>query len=144
MLRLLNMSVKGFQMKKAVVLAIAAVASIGLLTGCSSSNSAVKKVDPVAFSEIVVQPSVIVLDVRTPEEFASGHIANAININLADSTFAAEVAKLDKNATVAVYCRSGNRSGVATGQMAELGFVDMYDMQGGILDWEAAGGTVVN
>ena len=71
-------------------------------------------------------------------------IENAININLEGSDFASEVSKLDKNATIAVYCRSGNRSGVATEQMAELGFTDMYDMQGGILDWEAAGGPVIN
>ena len=130
-------------MKKAVALAVAAIASVGLLAGCSSSNEAIKKVDPVEFSEVVAQPGVIVLDVRTPEEFNAGHIANAININLEGSDFTSEVSKLDMNATIAVYCRSGNRSGVATEQMAELGFVDMYDMQGGILDWEAAGGPVV-
>lgn len=131
-------------MKKAVAMAMAAIASVGILAGCSSSNEAVKKVDPVEFSEVVNQPGIVILDVRTPEEFSAGHIANAININLQSSDFASEVSKLDKNATVAVYCRSGNRSGVATAQMAELGFVDMYDMQGGILDWEAAGGQVVN
>jgi rhodanese-related sulfurtransferase len=130
-------------MKKAVALAVAAIASVGLLAGCSSSNEAIKKVDPVEFSEVVKQPGVITLDVRTPEEFNAGHIANAININLEGSDFTSEVSKLDMNATIAVYCRSGNRSGVATEQMAELGFVDMYDMQGGILDWEAAGGPVV-
>lgn len=131
-------------MKKAVALAVAAIASVGLLAGCSSSNEAIKKVDPVEFSEVVKQPGVITLDVRTPEEFNAGHIANAININLEGSDFTSEVSKLDMNATIAVYCRSGNRSGVATEQMAELGFVDMYDMQGGILEWEAAGGQVVN
>ena len=131
-------------MKKAVALALAAIASVGLLAGCSSSNEAIKKVDPVEFSEVVKQPGVITLDVRTPEEFNAGHIANAININLEGSDFTSEVSKLDMNATIAVYCRSGNRSGVATEQMAELGFVDMYDMQGGILDWEAVGGQVVN
>ena len=131
-------------MKRAVALAVAAIASVGLLAGCSGSNEAIKKVDPVEFSEVVKQPGVIILDVRTPEEFNAGHIANAININLEGSDFASEVSKLDKNATVAVYCRSGNRSGVATEQMAELGFVDMYDMQGGILEWEAAGDQVVN
>ncbi len=131
-------------MKRAVALAVAAIASVGLLAGCSGSNEAIKKVDPVEFSEVVKQPGIIILDVRTPEEFNAGHIANAININLEGSDFASEVSKLDKNATVAVYCRSGNRSGVATEQMAELGFVDMYDMQGGILDWEAAGGQVVS
>ena len=131
-------------MKKAAALAVAAIASVGLLAGCSSSNEAIKKVDPVEFSEVVKQPGVITLDVRTPEEFNAGHIANAININLEGSDFTSEVSKLDMNATIAVYCRSGNRSGVATEQMAELGFVDMYDMQGGILEWEAAGGQVVN
>jgi rhodanese-related sulfurtransferase len=130
-------------MKKAVALAVAAIASVGLLAGCSSSNEATKKVDPVEFSEVVKQPGVVILDVRTPEEFNAGHIKNAININLEGSDFASEVSKLDMNATVAVYCRSGNRSGVATEQMADLGFTDMYDMQGGIIDWEAAGGQVV-
>lgn len=130
-------------MKKAVAVAVAAIASVGLLTGCSSSNEAIKKVAPVEFSEAINQTGVIVLDVRTPEEFSAGHLPNAININLEGADFAGEVSKLDKNAIVAVYCRSGNRSGVATELMAELGFVDMYDMQGGILDWEAAGGQIV-
>lgn len=130
-------------MKKVVTLAVAAIASVGLLTGCSSSNEAIKKVAPVDFSEVVTEPGVIVLDVRTPEEFSAGHLANAININLEGSDFTTEVSKLDKNATVAVYCRSGNRSGVATEQMAGLGFTDMYDMQGGIVEWQAAGGQVV-
>ena len=130
-------------MKKSVALAVAAIASVGLLAGCSSSNEAIKKVDPVEFSEVIAEPGVIILDVRTPEEFNAGHIENAININVADSNFSSEVSKLDKNATVAVYCRSANRSAVATKEMAELGFTDMYDMQGGIIDWEAAGGPVV-
>jgi phage shock protein E len=131
-------------MKKAVALAVAAIASVGLLAGCSSNNEATKKVDPVEFSEVIAQPGVIILDVRTPEEFNAGHIPNAININVAASNFSSEVSKLDKNATVAVYCRSANRSAVATNEMADLGFTDMYDMQGGIIDWEAAGGPVVN
>ena len=130
-------------MKKVTTLTVAAISAIAMLTGCSSTNEAIKKVDPVKFSEVIAQPGVIILDVRTPEEFNAGHITNAININLEGSDFSSEVSKLDKNATVAVYCRSGNRSGVATDQMAEIGFTDMYDMQGGILDWEAAGGPVV-
>ena len=130
-------------MKKVTTLTVAAISAIAMLTGCSSTNEAIKKLDPVKFSEVIAQPGVIILDVRTPEEFNAGHIANAININLEGSDFSSEVSKLDKNATVAVYCRSGNRSGVATDQMAEIGFTDMYDMQGGIVDWEAAGGPVV-
>ena len=130
-------------MKKVTTLTVAAISAIAMLTGCSSTNEAIKKVDPVKFSEVIAQPGVIILDVRTPEEFNAGHITNAININLEGYDFSSEVSKLDKNATVAVYCRSGNRSGVATDQMAEIGFTDMYDMQGGIVDWEAAGGPVV-
>ncbi|KGA15707.1 hypothetical protein GM51_14260 [freshwater metagenome] len=130
-------------MKKVTTLTVVAISAIAMLTGCSSTNEAIKKVDPVKFSEVIAQPGVIILDVRTPEEFNAGHITNAININLEGSDFSSEVSKLDKNATVAVYCRSGNRSGVATDQMAEIGFTDMYDMQGGIVDWEAAGGPVV-
>jgi rhodanese-related sulfurtransferase len=49
------------------------------------------------------------------------------------------VAKLDKSATYAVYCRSGNRSGEAVKVMEDLGFTDMYDMDGGVIDWAAAG-----
>lgn len=131
-------------MKKVVALTAAAIAVVGFLAGCSSSNDAIKKVDPLAFNDVVTQPGVIILDVRTPEEFMTGHLVSAININLEGSDFASEVSKLDKNSTVAVYCRSGNRSGVATKQMAELGFTDMYDMQGGIVEWQAAGGQVVN
>ncbi len=130
-------------MKKVTTLTVVAISAIAMLTGCSSTNEAIKKVDPVKFSEVIAQPGVIILDVRTPEEFNAGHITNAININLEGSDFSSEVSKLDENATVAVYCRSGNRSGVATDQMAEIGFTDMYDMQGGIVDWEAAGGPVV-
>jgi rhodanese-related sulfurtransferase len=130
-------------MKKVTTLTVAAISAIAMLTGCSSTNEAIKKVDPVKFSEVIAQPGVIILDVRTPEEFNAGHIANAININLEGSDFSSEVSKLDKNATVAVYCRSANRSAVATKEMADLGFTDMYDLQGGIVDWEAAGGPVV-
>lgn len=130
-------------MKKVTALTVATIAAIAMLTGCASTNEAIKKVDPVEFSEVIAQTGVIILDVRTPEEFNAGHIANSININIAGPDFASEVSKLDKNATVAVYCRSANRSAVATKEMADLGFTDMYDLQGGIIDWEAAGSPVV-
>lgn len=130
-------------MKKVKAMTVVAIAAVAVLTGCATSNEATKKVDPVTFSEVIAQPDVIILDVRTPEEFNAGHIANAINIDFTGPDFVSEVSKLDKNATVAVYCRSANRSGVATKEMSDLGFTDMYDMQGGIVDWEAAGGPVV-
>lgn len=84
-----------------------------------------------------------VLDVRHPEEFAAGHLANAQNIDVEASTFTSEIAELDKNAAYAVYCHSGRRSRIATEQMAKAGFDHLYNLNGGIAAWSAAGGAVV-
>lgn len=76
---------------------------------------------------------VIIVDVRTAEEFASGHIQNAINIPV--ESISAEPAELsDKDATILVYCRSGNRSEQASRKLVELGYTQIYDF-GGIIDW---------
>jgi phage shock protein E len=77
--------------------------------------------------------------VRSPEEFAEGHLANAINIDFQSGNFESEISRLNKGTTYAVYCRSGNRSGQAVKVMADLGFTDLYDMDGGVIDWAAAG-----
>lgn len=128
-------------MKRAIAFALIAVS---LLSGCSSSSSsAVKTLDAQAFSEIAAKSSTYVLDVRTPGEFAAGHLTNAHNIDVEASTFGNEIGKLDKHATYAVYCHSGNRSAVATSQMAKAGFDHIYNLNGGIEAWAAAGGAVV-
>jgi rhodanese-related sulfurtransferase len=77
--------------------------------------------------------------VRTPEEFAQGHIAGAINYNVEDPMFAELVAGLDPAVTYAVYCRSGNRSQVAVEQMTGAGITSIYELADGIVGWEAAG-----
>jgi phage shock protein E len=118
----------------------AALAAFGLLlTGCSAGASATPKLSIEEFAAKAAEPNIIVLDVRTPGEFAQGRLANAINVDFQSGNFEQEVAKLDKNATYAVYCRSGNRSGEAVKVMEDLGFTDMYDMNGGVIDWAAAG-----
>ena len=114
-----------------------------LLGGCSSSSTAGAKVDPVAFLTEVSSPEVIVLDVRTPEEFAAGHLAGARNIDVEGAGFAAQVATLDPTATYAVYCRSGRRSAVAAATLTELGFTHVIDLDGGLVDLQAAGAAVV-
>ena len=125
-------------MKKAKF--IAALATLVLaLTGCSSSGSASPQLGIEEFAAKTAEANVVVLDVRTPAEFAEGHLANAINIDFQSGNFESEISTLDKNATYAVYCRSGNRSGQAVKVMADLGFTDLYDMDGGVIDWEAAG-----
>ena len=95
------------------------------------------------FSTAMKQPGTIVLDVRTPAEYASGHLAQAKNIDIEAFSFAKQIASLDKNATYAVYCHSGRRSAIAVQQLETLGFADTYDLAGGISAWAAAGGQVV-
>ena len=75
----------------------------------------------------------VLLDVRTPEEFASGHIQSAINIDFQNPSFAEDVKKLDTSKPYFVYCRSGNRSGKAISFMKENGFTKIYELQGGIV-----------
>ncbi len=84
----------------------------------------------------------VVLDVRTPEEFASGHLAEAENIDFRAADFRDQVSKLDRDQTYYLYCRTGNRSGQASEIMRELGFTSLYNI-GGISDLESAGATVV-
>jgi phage shock protein E len=84
-------------------------------------------------------PGTVIIDVRTPEEFNSGHVQGALNIPVEAPDFAAQVTALDTSATYAIYCRSGNRSAVATAEMGAMGFMHLYDLEGGFTDLEAAG-----
>jgi phage shock protein E len=129
-------------MKPPAWLAALALAAV-LLTGCTSSSPAVSDVDVTAAAEIVESGDAVILDVRTSEEFAAGHLPGAININVEAADFADRVSGLDESAETLVYCRTGNRSGIATAEMADLGFTDMSDLQGGIEAWATAGEEVV-
>lgn len=88
-------------------------------------------------------PDFIILDVRTPAEYSSGHIEDAINIDVNSGSFISEVEALDKDSTYLVYCRSGIRSASARDTMAQLGFLNIYNMNGGITEWQSAGFPVV-
>ena len=81
----------------------------------------------------------IIIDVRTPEEYASGRIEKAINLDYYSETFADELDRLDKDKTYLIYCRSARRTGQALDMMEELGFVEVYNMLGGMVRWEAVG-----
>jgi phage shock protein E len=81
----------------------------------------------------------VVLDVRTPEEFAEGHLEGAVLVDFYAADFAEQLAALDTDVPYLVYCRSGNRSGQALGVMEQLGFASAVDVDGGIVAWTDAG-----
>lgn len=124
-------------MKKLIV---ALVASAFALTACS--NSAVKSVENVGPTEWVQKVNagdVKIIDVRTPEEYAAGHVVNAVNINVESGSFESEIASLDKGATYALYCRSGRRSAIAADLMSKAGFEKVINLEGGFVDILGAG-----
>jgi len=121
----------------------ALIASALLLAGCSTSSSAID-LSVTEFSAKVAEVGVITLDVRTPGEFAEGHVEGARLIDFQSGNFENEIAALDKNATYAVYCRSGNRSGQAVKVMQDAGFTNVFNMNGGVIDWANAGLPLVN
>jgi rhodanese-related sulfurtransferase len=123
---------------------IALIASVLLLAGCSSSASGVTNMNVSEFSQKITETGVVTLDVRTPGEFAEGHIEGAQLIDFQSGNFENEISSLDKNATYAVYCRSGNRSGQAVKVMHDAGFHNVYNLNGGVIDWANSGLPLVN
>jgi rhodanese-related sulfurtransferase len=81
----------------------------------------------------------VVLDVRTPEEFAAGHLTGAIELDARSSTFADDLGDLARDVPYLVYCHSGNRSAAAVAAMRALGFTNVSELDGGIAAWQAAG-----
>lgn len=79
------------------------------------------------------------IDVRTPEEVAEGHLAGSLNINFLGDSFTQEIEALNKNKTYLLYCRSGARTRKAADQMQKAGFKKIYMLEGGITAWNEAG-----
>ena len=121
-------------MKKQIAVIVSALL---ILTGCSSAGSA--DLGAAEFQAKTQEGGVITLDVRTPGEFFNGHIAGDLNIDVEGMQFNSEIAKLDKNATYAVYCRSGRRSAIAVKEMKDAGFKNLFNMKAGTEEWSAAG-----
>ena len=144
----------GMHINKAGAIGLAAAAAL-TLGACTSATEAEPQtsvsqaqpsaaaisevVSPQEFNEVIQQPDVVTLDVRTPAEFAEGHIEGAQNIDINGPDFAGEVAKLDPNTTYAVYCRSGKRAGMAEADLVAAGFTNVRDLDGHMLQWEADG-----
>ncbi|MGA7687723.1 MAG: rhodanese-like domain-containing protein [Jiangellales bacterium] len=118
------------------------VAAAVSLVGCSSDDAATAAVTTVGAEQLVEVAETgqaTVIDVRTPQEYAAGHVAGALNINVESPTFADEIEALPKDQTYVIYCRSGNRSAAAAEQMADAGFTDLYDVDAGLATLAEAG-----
>lgn len=105
-----------------------------LLVGCAQS-----KTKPITeFSQNDIK-NVMLIDVRTPEEYSAGHIDNAVNINWYDEDFVKQFDTTDKNKTIYVYCKKGGRSLKAQEKLISLGFVKVINLEGGYDAWKADG-----
>jgi rhodanese-related sulfurtransferase len=103
-----------------------------IIVGCSKAT-AIQNISVQEAQDLLLKDGVIILDVRTPEEYASGHIPNTELVPLQVLDGMAE--ELDKNATYLIVCRSGNRSQQASDLLVNNGFKQIYNMTGGMNEW---------
>jgi len=117
----------------------AAAASGGKTEG---KAPAPRKVDVTKFEKLWQDKHNIVLDVRTPKEFAAGHIPGATNVDISAPDFEQKLRALSKDKTYLVHCASGGRSARACDKMNRLGFEHLVDLAPGFKGWEKAGKPV--
>lgn len=84
-------------------------------------------------------PGFVLLDIRTDAEVAAGHISGSESLDFYAPAFRERLAELDRSKTILIYCRTGNRTGQAYVMMEDLGFEEVYDLDGGITEWIASG-----
>lgn len=108
---------------------------LGLSVNASAQSDSIKTVDAAQSAEIIKSDSVVLVDVRTAEEYAAGHIPNAKNVDVLKSDFKDRVETLSKNKEIAVYCRSGKRSLMAANTLAKMGY-KVINLRGGWKEWQ--------
>lgn len=120
---------------KAKIVSLAAF--VFLFIGCQKENSKeIQTVDSKIFEEkLKATENPQLIDVRTPEEFSVEHLKNAVNSNWNGDSFVADAGKYDKSKPIFVYCKAGGRSSEAAEKLKELGFQEIYNLDGGIMKW---------
>ena len=127
-------------MKSKILFSLALIFT--LFFASAQTATKIKTVEVPAFAkEIKTNKKPQILDVRTPSEFAEGHIDNAVNVDWQGEDFVKNAEKFNKNKPVYVYCRSGKRSLKASEKLEELGFKNIYNLDGGFLKWNAESKT---
>lgn len=131
-------------LKSTFLLALPALLFLMAMIGASEAGSDPgRNVEPGEAQALILKNKgnrdFVVLDVRTPGEFAQGHLEGAVLVDYRSAGFREEMAGLDRTKTYLVYCRTGNRSTRALGIMSELGFRSYYHLEGGITRWAEEG-----
>lgn len=110
-----------------------------------TASAGISVVTPDEAAATIADPpsDLVILDVRTQEEFDEGHIEGAVMLDFYRPDFVEQLATLDPEVPYVIYCRSGNRSGQTRTEMVELGFTTVEDINGGIVAWQGAGLPVV-
>lgn len=108
----------------------------------SPAGQTITHVDAATAAKLVAANKVKILDIRTPEEYAEGHLRGATNINFSAPDFRQKLASLDRKQPYLLHCRSGNRSTKSLPVFEELGFRSVTHLDGGILAWTKAGQPV--
>lgn len=131
-------------MRRSAFILLALLALVASACGGATATDGVRLVDASSAAESVDQPGTVVLDIRTPQEYAEARIDGAVNIDFYATDFADSIAELPRDASYVMYCRSGNRSAEAAKLMKDLGFEDVSELDGGILSWANAGLPMVS
>ncbi|MGY3792803.1 rhodanese-like domain-containing protein [Aquimarina sp. 433] len=129
---------------KIKTIAIVMIFSV-LFINCKDQNKDTAIVELITVEEmdsLLEMEKVQLVDVRTPQEYADGHIEGAINIDFTDENFETLLSEVDKTKPVAVYCGRGGRSGKCSAYMKKAGFTKIYDLDGGITEWKYKGKPV--
>ena len=131
-------------MTRARLLLLTLLALVASACGGATATDGVRLVDASSAAEAVDEVGTVVLDIRTPQEYAEARIDGAVNIDFYATDFADSIAELPRDGSYVMYCRSGNRSAEATKLMRDLGFEDVSELDGGILSWANAGLPMVS
>jgi rhodanese-related sulfurtransferase len=107
------------------------------------TDDAIRHVDPAAAGQLIDEKKVVILDLRTPEEFQAGHLAGATNVNFRATDFAQQLDRLNKDQAYLVHCASGRRSTASLETFKKLKFKSVAHLDGGMMAWEKAGKPVV-
>lgn len=112
------------------------------VSSCNINGQKYKTISVADFDEKMHETNIQLVDVRTPEEYAEKHLKDAVNMNFNGDDFIEIISRLDKTKPVLVYCLSGGRSAKAAALISKKGCSEVYNLDGGILAWTAAGRPV--